>query len=161
MLTLKSFIGVENVDVSDTVSGHLRYRYLVGAILNQIGFEDLNLEEVQKERETLKKMDEEEEKKKLVDQARSAGEKVVYGADGKPKKVPKTDEEKAKDEQEAEEEAKKMEEEVKEKTQKGLLSKYTPGLPNKFPNMGEMKGSLPYFGGKGGDAKAEQKAEMK
>lgn len=31
--------GVENVDVSETVSGHLRYRYLVGAILAQIGFE--------------------------------------------------------------------------------------------------------------------------
>ena len=157
---IEGLAGIENVDVSDTVSGHLRYRYLVGAILGQIGFEDLDLEEVKKEQAALKKMDEEEERKKLIDQAKSAGEKVVYGPDGKPKKVPKTDEEKAKDEQEAEEEARKMEEEVKEKTQQGLLTKYTPGLPSKFPNMGEMKGSLPYFG-KGGEGKAEGRAEMK
>ena len=157
---IEGLSGVENVDVSDTVSGHLRYRYLVGAILAQIGFDDLNLDEVQKERETLKKMDEEEEHKKLIDQAKTAGEKVVYGADGKPKKVAKTDEEKAQDEKEAEEEAGKMEEEVREKTQKGLLSKYTPGLPSKFPNMGEMKSSLPFLGGKG-EGKAEERAEMK
>ena len=157
---IEGLAGIENVDVSDTVSGHLRYRYLVGAILSQIGFEDIDLEEVKKEQAALEKMDEEDERKKLIDQAKSAGEKVVYGADGKPKKVPKTDEEKAKDEQEAEEEAKKMEEEVKEKTQQGLLSKYTPGLPSKFPNMGEMKGSLPYFG-KGGEGKAEERAELK
>lgn len=153
--------GVENVDVSETVSGHLRYRYLVGAILAQIGFEDLDLEEVQKERETLKKMDEEEEHRKLLDQAKSAGEKVVYGADGKPKKVKKSDEEKAQDEKEAEEEAHKMEEEVRRKTEQGLLSKYTPGLPSKFPNMGEMKSSLPFMGGKGGAGRAEERAEMK
>ena len=106
-------------------------------------------------------MDEEEERKKLIDHAKSAGEKVVYGADGKPKKVQKTDEEKAQDEKEAEEEAKKMEQEVKEKTEQGLLSKYTPGLPNKFPNMGEMKSSLPYFGAKGGEGGAGEKAELK
>ena len=147
--------GVENVDVSDTVTGHLRYRYLVGAILSQIGFEDLDLEEVQKERETLKQMDEEDERKKLIDQAKSAGEKVVYGADGKPQKVQKTDEE----EKEAEEEAKKMEEEVKEKTQLGLWSKYTPA---KFPNMDEVKNSLPYFGKGGeGEGRAGERAEMK
>ena len=112
------------------------------------------------EAEALKKMDEEEEHKKLIDQAKSAGEKVVYGADGKPKKVPKTEEDKKKDEEEAEEEAKKMEEEVKEKTQKGLLSKYTPGLPSKFPGMSDMKGSLPGFS-RGGKEKAEARAEVK
>ncbi|KAI9869557.1 MAG: hypothetical protein M1830_005395, partial [Pleopsidium flavum] len=46
--------GVENVDVSDTVSGHLRYRYLVGSILKKIGFEDIELEEVEKEEEALR-----------------------------------------------------------------------------------------------------------
>lgn len=77
--------------------------------------------------------------------------------------MPKTDEEKAADEKEAEEEANKMEEEVREKTQKGLLSKYTPGLPSKFPGMGEMKSSLPFIGGKGGkgEGRAGEKAEMK
>lgn len=138
--------GVENVDVSETVSGHLRYRYLVGAILVRIGFEGLDLGEVERERETLRRMDEEEERRKLIDQARSAGEKVVYGADGKPEKVKKSEEE------EVEEEARRMEDEVKAKTEQGLLSRYTPGLPSKFPNMGEVKSSLPFLGGGGGRA---------
>ena len=145
--------GVENVDVSETVSGHLRYRYLVGAILARIGFEGLDLGEVEKEQEALRKMDEEEERRKLIDQARSAGEKVVYGADGKARKVKKSDEEK-----EGEEEAQRMEEEVKAKTQQGLLTKYTPGLiPSKFPNMGEMKSSLPFLGKGAGEKGAEMK----
>ena len=56
--------GVENVDVSESVSGHLRYRYLVGSILKQIGFEDVELEEVEKEEAALRAIVEEEEKKK-------------------------------------------------------------------------------------------------
>ena len=51
--------GVENVDVSDMVSGHLRYQYLVGAILEKIGFEDIDLDEVAKEEETLALLEEE------------------------------------------------------------------------------------------------------
>lgn len=60
--------GVENIDVSDTISGHLRYRYLVGNILQKIGFEDIDMEEVKREEEELKKMEEEEKKKSLARQ---------------------------------------------------------------------------------------------
>lgn len=72
---------VENVDVSETVSGHLRYRYLVGAILKKIGFEGLDLSEVKREEDILKEKDEEEEVKKLFEQGKLVGEKVL--ADGK------------------------------------------------------------------------------
>lgn len=72
---------VENVDVSETVSGHLRYRYLVGAILKKIGFEGLDLSEVKREEDILRDKDEEEEVKKLFDQGKLVGEKVL--ADGK------------------------------------------------------------------------------
>lgn len=45
--------GVENVDVSDKVSGHLRYQYLVGSILKHIGWEDIDLDQVARDEETL------------------------------------------------------------------------------------------------------------
>ncbi|KAK0740581.1 hypothetical protein B0T18DRAFT_418280 [Schizothecium vesticola] len=38
--------GVENVDVSAKVSGHLRYQYLVGSILKHIGWEDIDRDRV-------------------------------------------------------------------------------------------------------------------
>ncbi|KAM0149529.1 hypothetical protein ACHAQE_009341 [Botrytis cinerea] len=66
--------GIENVNVSEMVSGHLRYQYLVGTILEKIGWEDIDMEEVAKEEETLELLDEREkregeeiERKKNVD----------------------------------------------------------------------------------------------
>jgi len=59
--------GIENVNVSELVSGHLRYQYLVGSILEKIGFE-----EVAKEEETLALLEEEEKR----EQAKKSGEKV-------------------------------------------------------------------------------------
>lgn len=49
--------GVENIDVSEMVSGHLRYQYLVGSILEKIGWEDVDRREVEKEKETLALVD--------------------------------------------------------------------------------------------------------
>ncbi|PMD59739.1 DUF726-domain-containing protein [Hyaloscypha bicolor E] len=54
--------GIENVDVSEMVSGHLRYQYLVGSILEKIGFEDIDVEEVAREEETLALLEEQEKK---------------------------------------------------------------------------------------------------
>ncbi len=140
--------GVENVDVSETVSGHLRYRFLVGAILKKIGFEGVDLKAVEAEAEALKKMDEEDEMKSLVDKAKAQGKSLVTGADGKVlfdkdgnplmekiwRKGKKEDEEGEKDEDKdkleakgkddehgAHEEAERLEKEVQEKTQQGLL----------------------------------------
>lgn len=137
---------VENVDVSETVSGHLRYRYLVGSILQKIGFEDLHIKEVEGEQETLKKMDEEERKKTLLEQGKEASGKVledgkVWGkvpaADGRTDpegkheagekdEVEEKDEAEGKDEDE--QETGRMEREVKEKTEKGLLERMKEGL---------------------------------
>jgi hypothetical protein len=52
--------GIENVNVSEIVSGHLRYQYLVGSILEKIGFDDIDIAEVAKEEETLALLEEEE-----------------------------------------------------------------------------------------------------
>lgn len=97
--------GVENIDVSDTVSGHLRYRYLVGSILKKTGFEDIELEEVEKEEEALRVMEEEERKSSLLKQTQ---EKM--GGDGK-------------GQGDGEQEADKLESEVQLKTQKSLMQR--------------------------------------
>lgn len=137
---------VENVDVSETVSGHLRYRYLVGAVLKKIGFEGVDLKAVEEEAEALKKMDEEEEMKTWQDKAKAQGKTIVTGADGKVlfdkagkplmEKVWKGGKDGEKDESADKEgkggngddggdvhdkEAERMEKEVQEKTQQGLL----------------------------------------
>ncbi|CAM6083646.1 unnamed protein product [Calypogeia fissa] len=46
-------VGVENVDVSKMVSGHLRYMHMVGVVLRKVGWGDLDLVEVEREVETL------------------------------------------------------------------------------------------------------------
>ncbi|KAG4417889.1 hypothetical protein IFR04_008943 [Cadophora malorum] len=64
--------GAENVNVSEMVSGHLRYQYLVGSVLEKIGFEDVDTEEVAREEETLALLEEEEKK----EEERKGGEDV-------------------------------------------------------------------------------------
>jgi hypothetical protein len=56
--------GVENFDVSARVSGHLRYRHMVGNILRRIGWEDVDMEELRHEMQGLKLLEEMEERKK-------------------------------------------------------------------------------------------------
>jgi hypothetical protein len=55
--------GVENVDASATVSGHLRYPHLVVSILENIEWEDINVQEVEREQLVVKMLDKEEEEK--------------------------------------------------------------------------------------------------
>ncbi|MCJ1472008.1 hypothetical protein MMC13_000652 [Lambiella insularis] len=102
---------VQNVDVSETVNGHLRYRYLVGSILKKIGFEDIEFAEVEKEEQALKVLEEEELKKK---QTAKPTKPENQGAESHS--------------EEADMEADHMEEEVREKTQKSLLQKATEQL---------------------------------
>jgi hypothetical protein len=46
--------GVENVDVSDLVTGHTSYRFLTGTILQKVGFADVDEDELEREVEALK-----------------------------------------------------------------------------------------------------------
>ncbi|MCJ1238572.1 hypothetical protein MMC14_006562 [Varicellaria rhodocarpa] len=95
--------GVENVDVSETVSGHLRYRYLVGSILKKIGFEDIELAEVEKEEAVLRAIMEAEKKQK--------------------QKSDKKDEKEQGDGENADKEAQEMEKQVEQKTQSTLMQR--------------------------------------
>ena len=56
--------GVENVDVTDMVSGHTAYRYLTGPILEKIGFEDIDLKELEKEEQELRDEEEKDQKER-------------------------------------------------------------------------------------------------
>ena len=143
---------VENVDVSETVDGHLRYRYLTGSILKKIGFEDIEMVAVEKEEASYKKMLEDEKKKTYTKAATEESQKVidnnplgvsVHGDE--PKKAvdggEKSEEQKQKERDSAEAEATKMEQQVKEKTQKGMLQSAWGYLPLRLQGKGAPSAS--------------------
>ena len=139
--------GVENVDVSETVDGHLRYRYLTGSILKKIGFEDIDLKAVEEEEASYKKMLEDEKKKSYKETAAEGGQKVI---DNNPVGIKthgdqpgkaagsqeKSEEQKQKEKEDAEAEAKKMEEQVKDKTENGMLQSAWGYLPVRLQGKG-------------------------
>ncbi|EDN07247.1 conserved hypothetical protein [Histoplasma mississippiense (nom. inval.)] len=55
--------GIENFDVSDVVSGHLKYQYMVGYILKRIGYDHLDKEQLQQQTDILRAMDEGDNKR--------------------------------------------------------------------------------------------------
>lgn len=61
---IQNIKGVENVDVTSLVSGHLRYPYLVGSILENIGWEDIDMQEVARGQKANRMLDKKEEEKK-------------------------------------------------------------------------------------------------
>lgn len=120
---VEGLAGVENVDASEDVDGHLRYRFLVGGILKKIGFEDVDMEAVAEEQEALKKMIKEEKKNSLQAQRN----RLIRRESSQSGKVD--------EDEEAEVEASEMEKQVKERTEQSLVSRiiqwwYTPRAPN-------------------------------
>ncbi|KAL1965579.1 hypothetical protein VTN77DRAFT_5663 [Rasamsonia byssochlamydoides] len=61
--------GVENMDASELVSGHLRYQYLIGKILTTIGFEEIDAVELRWEEAALQAQD------RAVEQERAKNER--------------------------------------------------------------------------------------
>lgn len=66
--------GVENIDVSDLVDSHTKYRYLTGVILKKIGFEDVDVEEVAKEEVALSLEEKKEESEREKNEEMTGGE---------------------------------------------------------------------------------------
>ncbi|KAF2257353.1 DUF726-domain-containing protein [Trematosphaeria pertusa] len=66
--------GIQNVDVSEVVSGHLRYRYLTGSILKKIGFEDIDIAAVEQEESEMKAVEEMEEKEREKNEGKKKSE---------------------------------------------------------------------------------------
>jgi hypothetical protein len=63
--------GVQNVDVSELVDGHLQYRFITGSILRKIGFEDIDIEEVEAAERQLKKEKADEEAERSRNEGKS------------------------------------------------------------------------------------------
>ncbi|KAJ5666052.1 uncharacterized protein N7477_008500 [Penicillium maclennaniae] len=53
--------GVENLNVSDMISGHLRYKFLLGRIMTSVGLQDVDFNEVEREERALAVEDEKQE----------------------------------------------------------------------------------------------------
>ncbi|KAG9770291.1 putative membrane protein C6F6.13c [Exophiala dermatitidis] len=114
--------GVENFDVSEDVNSHQRYRYLIGAILKKIGFEDIDMAAVEEEQQALLKLEEDEKKQSLLSQRKALQRRESTGG--------KQDEA-----AEAEAEADELEQQVQDQTQKSLVTRaieyfYVPGVPS-------------------------------
>ena len=131
LVPITGLSGVENVDVTETVSGHLRYRYLVGAILQKIRFEDVDKVEVENEAKAFEKVVEEEKEHTYFQQAGELYE-TYKGKKPQPRQKKKAaiagGKEDGKDKSkmdmsdaDAERQAEKMEKEVEEKTNQSLM----------------------------------------
>ena len=68
LMKIEGLPAVENFDVSQDVSGHTRYRYLLGSILKKLAFEDIDPAAIVKEQETLKALEEKEKEQSLTKQ---------------------------------------------------------------------------------------------
>ncbi|BDD60788.1 hypothetical protein MPDQ_004504 [Monascus purpureus] len=66
--------GVENVNVSDLISGHLRYQYLIGKILTVIGLEDIDVREAAREEAALAARDHEQEQERRQNECQAGVE---------------------------------------------------------------------------------------
>jgi hypothetical protein len=66
--------GVENLDVSEMISGHLRYQYLLGRILTLTGLQDLDANEIEREEAALA-AEVQRQEKELQQNQREAGVK--------------------------------------------------------------------------------------
>ncbi|KAI9726108.1 MAG: hypothetical protein M1834_009424 [Cirrosporium novae-zelandiae] len=143
--------GVENVDVSEHVSGHLRYRYLVGSILQKLGFEDVDKEEVKKEEEAFQELLQKEKEQDYIRKAKNKGRGYI-GRDGKDKDAPSRpstadgkEPTEIKDGNETAEikdddsEVKEMENAVRQKTQKSLMQWATEQLYISKPKVNTKK----------------------
>lgn len=104
---IKGLSGVENVDVSETVNGHLRYRFLIGKILAQTGLQDLDKEEVKREEAAFEQMLAEEKEQDYIRQVKEKSQAYLGKKDVSDK--------------DAEREAANMEKEIEQKNKKSMM----------------------------------------
>ncbi|KAG8530881.1 uncharacterized protein KY384_004238 [Bacidia gigantensis] len=138
LVPVTGLAGVENVDVTETVSGHLRYRYLVGSILQKIRFEDIDKDEVAKEAVAFEAILEEEAKRTYYEQAGELYENYKGKKPQYKKKEPKKKDTEVTD-ADAEKQAAAMEKTVDEKTQSSLMQWAAEQLFLSSPSVDKAK----------------------
>ncbi|KAJ1326744.1 DUF726 domain-containing protein [Microdochium nivale] len=67
--SIRDVPGVENVDVSDLVEGHTQYRFLIGAILQKVGLEDVDHDAVEAQMSQGRRQQEQEEAEREKNEA--------------------------------------------------------------------------------------------
>ncbi|PSS05250.1 hypothetical protein BD289DRAFT_449112 [Coniella lustricola] len=87
--------GVENVDVSQFVSGHTQYRFLVGPILEKVGLEDIDGAVVERQLLKLKKQEKEDEeaRERSEADAKEKGKAAVDEAEEMEREMKRAEEE--------------------------------------------------------------------
>ncbi|THC92894.1 hypothetical protein EYZ11_007618 [Aspergillus tanneri] len=63
--------GIENLDASDIISGHLRYQFLVGHILSRVGLESIDTGEMAREEAALAAKDRRQEQERIQNKRRA------------------------------------------------------------------------------------------
>ncbi len=157
LMPIASLAGVENVNVSETVSGHLRYRYLVGSILQKIRFEDIDKEEVAKEAKAFEAIVEEEKKRTYTQQAGELYDNYK-GKKPKPRKIGQKKPGEGLSDADANKEATAMEKLVKQKTKTGLMAWAVEQLYLSRPSAEDVKKAAkdPEHAGKNAEKSAKK-----
>lgn len=81
---IKGAYGVESYDMSRDVTGHLKYQNMVGKILAEVGWPDIDEEELQREEVVLRRIEAQEkqqEEAEEVQEKQGDGDEKVGGAD--------------------------------------------------------------------------------
>jgi len=140
--------GVENVDVSDLVSGHTSYRFLTGTVLQRIGFDEVDQQELEREVQALK---EEEAKQEEERQESEKREETQGTSDNKPNADTSSDASQGKDI--SDQHVNELEKEIKQKNEQSYLgwagSKVTQA-GNKA--KAQWTSTIPSVGGKPGSS---------
>ncbi|PWY74386.1 DUF726-domain-containing protein [Aspergillus heteromorphus CBS 117.55] len=86
---VQDVFGVENLNASDLISGHLRYQYLIGRLLALIGLESIDIDEVAREEIALAAKDETQEQERNENERRAgvkgddeSAQRVLENGDG-------------------------------------------------------------------------------
>ncbi|KAL4978476.1 hypothetical protein BDW66DRAFT_158006 [Aspergillus desertorum] len=72
--------GVENLNASDVINGHLRYQYLLGRILRAVGLECVNAREVAREEAVLEAKNRKQEQQRIQNERRAGIEGDIEAA---------------------------------------------------------------------------------
>ncbi|KAF9893661.1 hypothetical protein FE257_009829 [Aspergillus nanangensis] len=124
---VKGVAGVENLDVSDIISGHLRYQFLVGHILRRVGLEPIDKREVAREEAALAAKAEEQERERIRNERRAG----IEGEEASAQKVLDNDEQ-------ADAEEARLQRQVAERTREHL-----PPLAHSGDHDDEPRPALP------------------
>ncbi|KAL1972618.1 hypothetical protein VTN31DRAFT_7032 [Thermomyces dupontii] len=119
--------GVENVDVSDLVSGHLRYRNLIGQILRRIKFTELDPAELRREEAALQQQDRDITQQRERNERRRR-ERMAQRPSQPKDKDGEEDEEESQMIQLIDEEEQEVQEEVKQQTREKMMQRHMKKL---------------------------------